>query len=73
MSQIRLVEPPKESFSWVKEFLKTEVGDKFKYPKEFKKTVSSIKSRDVKIQMPDAIFEEDSKPEKGFVVVERIK
>ena len=73
MSQIRLVEPPKEKFSWVKEFIATEVGEKFKYPEEFKKTVSPIKSRDVKIQMPGAQFEEDQKSEEGFVIVTRIR
>ncbi|WP_443945556.1 hypothetical protein ACJVDH_00160 [Pedobacter sp. AW1-32] len=73
MEQIRIVQPPEEKFSWVKEFTSTNVGEKFKYPKQYKKTVSPIKSRDVKLQMPDAEFEEDSKTDKGFVIVERIK
>ncbi|RZK77495.1 MAG: hypothetical protein EOO85_08690 [Pedobacter sp.] len=73
MDQIRLVEPPKERFSWVKEFVKTDVGEKFKYPEEFKKTVSPIKSRDVKIQMPGAEFEQDETSEQGFVIITRTK
>ena len=73
MSQIRLVEPPKEKFSWVKVFLSTPVGESFKYPKEYRKTVSPIKSRDVRVQMPNAEFEQDEKSEKGYVVITRTK
>jgi hypothetical protein len=73
MGQIRLVEPPKEKFSWVKEFVKTDVGEKFKYRAELRSTVSPIKSRDVKFQMPGAEFEEDTVTEQGFVIVERKK
>lgn len=73
MNEIRLVEPPKKKFSWVQEFIGTSVGEKFKYPLAYKKTVSPIKSRDVKVQMPDAEFEQDENSESGFVIITRTK
>ena len=73
MDQIRLVEPPKERFSWVKEFEKTKVGEKFEYPEEHYKTVAPIKSRDVKLKMPNAIFEDDASVRPGYIRVTRKK
>lgn len=69
--KIRIVEPPKDKFTWVKELLKTPVGEKFKSPKKFKKSLSSIASRDVKIPEPSAEFTIDSKSDPKYIIVER--
>lgn len=68
---IRIVAPPEDKFSWVKELLKTPVGEKFKSPKKFKSSLASIASRDVKISEPTAEFSLDTKSEPKFIIVKR--
>lgn len=70
--EIRIVAPPEDKFSWVKELLKTEVGEMFKSPKKFKKSLASIASRDVKIPEPTAEFSIDYKSDPKFVIVKRL-
>jgi hypothetical protein len=73
MSQIRIVEPPEEKFSWVNEIVGLEVGEKFKTPKKYRKTVAPIISRDVKVKDPDGEFETDTKSETEYLIIARIK
>lgn len=69
---IRIVEPPKDKFSWVKELLKTPKGEMFKSPARFKKSLASIASRDVKITEPTAEFSIDYKSDPKYVIVTRV-
>lgn len=70
---MRLIEPPKEKFSWANEILAVLVGEKIKIPKEFAKTVTPIISRDVKLKDPTREFETDGKSEPEYLIIERLK
>lgn len=71
MSAIKLVEPPKEKFSWITEVLALGVGEKFKAKEKYAKTITPIISRDVKYREPEREFTTDRKSEPKFLIVER--
>lgn len=71
MDKLRIVQPPVEEFTWINELVKTPVGDRFKTPKKYGKSLKSIISRDVRIDNPTIRFKTDSVSDPDFLIVER--
>jgi hypothetical protein len=71
MNTLRLVEPPKDKFSWTKEILALNTGEGFKAKKKYAKTISPRISREVKLEDPNRVFETDSKSDPKYIIVKR--
>lgn len=72
MNTIRLIEPPKEKFSWTREILVLNVDEQFKAKKKYAKTISPRISREVKLEAPERVFETDTKSEPEFIIIKRV-
>jgi hypothetical protein len=70
--EIKLVEPPKEKFSWTKVILSLNVGEKFKAKEKYAKTIAPRISREIKLADPERVYETDNKTEPKYLIVERI-
>jgi len=73
MSQIRIVEPPEERFSWANEIIAVGIGEKIKTPEKYSKTIKPIISRDVKLKDPEGVFATDAKSEPAYLIISRIR
>lgn len=73
MDKIKLIEPPKEKFSWAGEMEALRVDEAFRTHKKFAKTVSPVISRDMKLKFSEREYTTDTKSEKGFIIIKRIK
>lgn len=71
MEQIKLIEPPKERFSWAKEILKLQEGEKFKAEKSFARSIAPVISRDIKLRAPKREYSIDTTTEPEFIIIER--
>lgn len=73
MESIKIVEPPKERFSWAKELLKLEDGKKFKARKTYAGSIAPVISRDMRLKAPDRSYKIDTTSDEEFVIIERTK
>ncbi|TDQ12802.1 hypothetical protein [Pedobacter metabolipauper] len=67
---IKLIEPPKERFSWANEILKMKEGDKVKARKQFAGSIAPVISRDIKLKAPDREYSIDTKSEPNYIIIE---
>lgn len=67
---IKLIEPPKERFSWSKEILKlSEEGEQFKARKQYAGSIAPVISRDIRLKAPDREYSIDTTTEPEFIII----
>lgn len=71
VEDIRIIEPPKEKFSWVNGISSIKHGESVYIPKEFSSSVCSIISREMKWRFPERKYTTDQSSNDKYMIVRR--